>query len=202
MKLRSKHILYVAVGILMIILLYALKNTAYFFRAGAFVISFVVFWMADTFLDLKFRNRHYFVLMFIATTGILFSPLYYIHSGYDKTLHLFNPILFSILIFYLVNKIHGISFPVKLFFTFSITVSFLALFELIEFGLDKMYDFKLQGVYLWDVSEAAATKVKLIMDRNDDTMIDLALGTLGTLIFAVGKTAEFYFNKLKNKKTK
>jgi len=200
MKLRSKHIIYVAIGILLIIVLYALKNTAYFFRAGAFVVSFVVFWMADTLLGMKFRNRHYLIFIFIATTGILFSSLYYVYPSYDKILHFSNPILFSILIFYLVNKVDGISFPVKLFLTFSIIVSFLALFELIEFGLDKLYDFKLQGVWIRDIT--GASKIQLIMDRNDDTMIDLSLGALGVVCFAIGKTIEFYFKKLKNKKSK
>jgi hypothetical protein len=198
MKLRSKRITYVAIGILILILLYALKNTAYFVRASAFVASFAVFYLVDNLLDLKFRNRHYFILIFIATTGILLSPLYSIYSYYDKILHFLNPILFCILIYYLVNKIKGISFSTKLFLTFSITISFLALFELIEFFLDKLYDFKLQGVWLRDLT--GASKIQLIMDRNDDTMIDLLLGVLGTVLFSIGKTLEFYYKKLKHKK--
>jgi len=202
MKLRSKHLTYIGIAIVVFVILYALKNTAYFVRASAFVSSLAVFWIVDTLLDLKFRVRHYVLLVFIATTGILLSPFYYLYPGYDKVLHFFNPILFSILIFYLVNKIKGISFSKKLFLTFSITVSFLALFELIEFFLDKMYDLNLQGVYIWEVSETAAAKVRLIMDRNDDTMIDLALGVLGTVLFSIGKTIEIYYKKLNKKKTK
>lgn len=198
MKLHSKHLIYIAIGILVVALLYALKNSAYFFRAAAFVASFVVFWLADYLLNLKFKNRHYLILIFISATGLLFSPLYWLYTNYDKTLHLLNPILFCILIFYLVNKIKGISFPMKLFLTFSITVSFLLLWELTEFFLDKFYDAKMQGVWLRDIT--GASKIQLIMDRNDDTMIDLLLGVLGTIIFAIGKTIEFYINKLKNKK--
>ena len=94
MKVRTKRLFYVALGILIVGFLYALKNTAYFFRASAFISAFFVFWFADNILKLKFRPRHYIIIIFIATTGILFSPLYWIYPSYDKLLHFFNPILF------------------------------------------------------------------------------------------------------------
>ncbi len=197
-KQHTKHVLYMAAGVFIILFLYALKNTSYFFRASAFIVSFVVFFLADTFFKLKFRNRHYLILIFIATTGILFSPLYLIYSNYDKVLHLLSPILFSILIFYLVSKINGISFFTKLVLTFSVTVCCLAMWELIEFSLDYLYNFKLQGVWLRDVT--GMEKISLVMDRNDDTMADLLLGVVGSLIFAIGKTIGDYYNKFKNKK--
>ncbi len=200
MKVRSKRLFYVAVGVLVVAVLYALKNTSYFARSASFVAAFVVFWIADTLLNLKFRNRHYLIIIFISATGLLFSPLYSLYTYYDKTLHFFNPILFCVLIYYLVNRIKGISLPMKLFLTFSITVCFLSLWELTEFFLDNFYDAKMQGVWLRDIT--GASKIQLIMDRNDDTMIDLLLGVLGTIVFSFGKLVGFYFGGLKNKKKK
>jgi hypothetical protein len=199
MKVKSKRLIYVALGVLVVAVLYALKNTSYFARAASFIAAVAVFWIADSLFKLKFRNRHYLILVFIGATGLLFSPLYSLYAYYDKTLHFFNPVLFCIIIFYLVNRIKNISFPTKLFLTFSITVCFLSLWELTEFFLDKLYDTKMQGVWLRDIT--GASKISLIMDRNDDTMIDLLLGVIGTTVFSVGKIVEFCFIK-KNKKKK
>ena len=200
MKIRTKHIIYVVVGIVLLGCLYALKNTNYFFRASAFIASFFLFWFVDMTFNLRFRNRHYLIMLFITTTGILFSPLYWIYPLYDKVLHFFNPILFCIIVFYFINRVKGISFSVKLFLTFSVTVSMLAMWELVEFSLDWMYDFKLQGVWLRDVT--GMEKINLIMDRNDDTMIDLGLGVLGSLVFSAGKAVGFFVKKRKIKKIK
>ena len=76
----------------------------------------------------------------------------------------------------------------------------LAMWELVEFSLDWMYDFKLQGVWLRDVT--GMEKIDLIMDRNDDTMMDLGLGVLGSLIFSSGKAIGFFVKKRKIKKIK
>ena len=43
-------------------------------------------------------------------------------------------------------------------------------------------------------------KYKLVIDKNDDTMIDLILGTAGTIIFVIGKTITNLFNKKSKKK--
>src|SRR4030042_5835164 len=163
MKPRTKKYLYVVTALFLLVLLYALKNTSYFARASSFIAAFVVFFIIDTIFGLKFRNRHYIIFIFIAATGILFSPLYYIYPNYDKILHLISPFLFCLLIYYLVNKIQGISLPVKLFLTVSIVVSLLAFWELFEFGLDKAYDLKMQGVWIRDVTGMG--KINMIMDR-------------------------------------
>ncbi len=197
MKPRTKKYLYVVIVLFLLGFLYALKNTSYFVRAADFIAAFVAFFVIDTIFKLRFRNRHYIVFIFIATTGILFSPLYYIYPNYDKILHLVGPFLICILIFYLINRIQGIGLPLKLFLTVSIVVSLLAFWELFEFFLDKVYNMQMQGVFVRDVT--GMEKYNMIMDRNDDTMIDMLMGTMGSVVFAAGQTAGHFLKKLKNK---
>ncbi len=197
MKPRTKKYLYIATALFLLALLYALKNTSYFARASSFIAAFVAFFVIDTLFKLRFRNRHYIMFIFIATTGILFSPLYYIYPNYDKILHLISPFLFCVLMFYLVSKIQGISLPIKLFLTLSIVVSLLAFWEIFEFSLDKFYNMQLQGVWVRDVTGMG--KLNMIMDRNDDTMVDMIMGIIGSLAFTAGQTAGYYIKKLKNK---
>ncbi|MDD5192750.1 MAG: hypothetical protein PHH54_06555 [Candidatus Nanoarchaeia archaeon] len=92
----------------------------------------------------------------------------------------------------MVNKLNT-KFSIKLFITVMIITSFLALFEIGEYGLDRLFDWKLQGVYLRDYS--GVEKLNIIMDKNDDTMIDLILGTIGSLFFVITKTGIFHYKK-------
>ncbi len=197
MKKKTKYILYTLAGILIFVFLYALKNTSYFVRASTFMFSIIIFCFADSFFRLDFKRIHYLMFLIISTTGVLFSPLYFLYSNYDKILHLLNPILVCIIVFFLIDKIRGVSFSMKLFITFSIAISLLALFEIGEFALDKFFGFQLQGVYIRDIS--GISKLKIIMNENDDTMIDLLLGFVGTILFTIGKTCTYHYNKLKRK---
>ena len=71
---------------------------------------------------------------------------------------------------------------------------FLSIFEIIEFLLDQFFDLKLQGVFLRDIS--GISKFDIMMDKNDDTMIDLILGTIGSAIFTGYKTIVFNLKKI------
>ena len=199
MKDYTKKILYILAGILILLILYTLKNTHYFVSVLGFLVSVLLFYLADTFLGLNFKNYHYFIFIFIAASGILFSSLYFIYSGYDKILHLISPILLGVLIFSLANRAN-VKFQTKLLITFSVVLMFLALFEIGEFALDKLFDLKLQGVFLRDVSGVA--KLNIVMDRNDDTMIDLILGGVGSLVFTGYKLIIFNYQKIKENKKK
>ncbi len=68
------------------------------------------------------------------------------------------------------------------------------MFELGEYALDYFFDLKLQGVYLRDLQ--GLEKFNLIVDRIDDTMIDLFLGILGSslyaLVFGIAKRKEIF----------
>jgi len=192
LKLHTRHVIYIVVGIIILAVLYALKNTSYFMRASGFIFSVVLFFLFDYFFEMGFKKRHYTIFIFVAAAGILLSPLYFISSNYDKILHLVSPFLFCILVFFMVNKLKT-KFSIKLFIAVMIVISFLALFEIGEYLLDLLFDWKLQGVYLRDYS--GVEKLNIIMDKNDDTMIDLILGTISSLFFIVTKTGIFHYEK-------
>ena len=193
---NQKKVTYIYIGILILLFLYALKNTSYFVRVSTFLFSILLFYITDLFFKLKFKNYHYLIFILTSAAGILMSPLYFISTNYDKILHLISPILLSILIFYLADKTN-LKFSTKLLITFSVILSFLALFEIGEYLLDRLFDLKLQGVFLRDIS--GISKLRIIMDRNDDTMIDLILGAIGSLIFTTYKAIIFNFKKLNKK---
>lgn len=192
LKLHTRHVIYILVGVLILAILYALKNTGYFVRASGFILSLLLFFLFDYFFRMGFKSHHYVIFIFISTAGILLSPFYYIFPVYDKVLHLTSPFLLCILVFFMVNKLNT-KFSIKLFITVMIITSFLALFEIGEYGLDRLFDWKLQGVYLRDYS--GVEKLNIIMDKNDDTMIDLILGTIGSLFFVITKTGIFHYKK-------
>lgn len=201
MKLEEnkKKVLYISVGILLLLILYALKNTSYFMRAFTFIFSIVLFFMGDTLLKLNFKGKHYIIFFVIATSGILLSPLYFISINYDKILHFVNPFLLGFLVYFLVNKTK-LEFSTKLFITFSVVLSSLALFEIVEFAIDQFFNFQLQGVFIRDITGIA--KLKIIMNKNDDTMIDLIFGAAGIFIFTLYKRIEIFYKKLSSKKKK
>ncbi len=72
-------------------------------------------------------------------------------------------------------------------------VAALTVFEMGEYLLDQLFDFKLQGVYARGISGVA--KFNIVLDKNDDTMIDMILGTVGALIFVLARTIIFYQRK-------
>jgi hypothetical protein len=192
MKVHSKKVVYIVVGIIILLLLYALKNTSYFTRTAGFIFAILLFFIGNEFFKFNFKLHHHLILIAIAAFGILFSPLYFMYPSYDKILHFLSPILVSILIFYLVNKL-DISFSKKLLITISLVISAITLFEVVEFTLDKLFDLKLQGVFIRDMTGVA--KLNIIMDPIDDTMIDLILGIIGALVFAGSKTIIFAYKR-------
>lgn len=192
MKLHTRRIIYIVLGVLILSILYTLKNTSYFIRVSGFIFSLLLFFLFDYFFRLRFNKTHYFIFVFISVAGILLSPLYFISSNYDKVLHLIFPALLCVLVFFMVNKLKT-KFSIKLFIAAMIVISFLALFEIGEFTLDKLFNWKLQGVYLRDYS--GVEKLNIVMDRNEDTMIDLILGTISSLFFILIKTSTFHYKK-------
>lgn len=192
LRIHTKKIIYIILGAFILIILYTLKNTGYFTRVSGFVLSIALFYMADVFFELKFRTRHYLIFILVSTTGILMSPLYSLSQFYDKLLHFGSPILLCILAFYLANKAE-VKFSTKLLITFSVIVASLAIFEIGEYLLDQLFNMKLQGVFLRDYS--GVSKLKIIMDRNDDTMIDLIFGVAGSILFVFYHWSSFIYKK-------
>ena len=150
LKKHTKHIIYIAIGLTVLFLLYALKNTSYFLRILGFFVAIFLFWAVDTFFNLKFKEYHYLIILLISTFGILLSPLYFISPIYDKILHLVAPILAGILVFFLVNKLET-KFSIKLVLTFSIILSLLAMFEIGEYALDSLLNLASHYLLVWVV---------------------------------------------------
>jgi hypothetical protein len=84
----------------------------------------------------------------------------------------------------------------KIVFTFFTVFAILGVFEIGEYTMDRLFDFKLQGVYLRDLS--GVQKFNLIMDPLSDTMTDMALGIIGAGIYCI--SFAFYMRKKLHKK--
>ena len=118
--------------------------------------------------------------------------MYYLTPIYDKILHFFVPIIGAITIFYVVNKLK-ISFKWKLLITFVLVFSISAIHEILEYILDLIWDFKLQGVWLRDIT--GLEKLHIIQEPLDDTMIDMVWGLIGSIVFVIGKTITNSYNR-------
>jgi len=172
------------ISIFSLLIIYFFKNYSLTTRILGFVGGLFVFYLVDHLFDIKFKWHHYILISIILGSGILLSPFYFFSSSYDKILHFFSPILGSVLIFYIVDQ-KRLSIQWKLWITFLFITSFLMFHEIGEYLIDRLWDMKLQGVYIRDIS--GTEKLNLIQLRIDDTMMDLILGSLGALTFTLGK---------------
>lgn len=194
MEAKKKRWLIIGIAVAVLLILYLLKNSSMFVRVAGFFTGVGIFYGLDSFFKLDFKPRHYAYITLILAFGILLAPLYFVSENYDKILHLSLPLLASALIFYMINN-KRLSFQWKLLITFMFVVSFLAIHEMGEYLIDLLWDMKMQGVYIRDVS--GIEKFNLVMPKHDDTMIDMLFGTAGALVFVVGKTISRLVKKLK-----
>src|SRR3989344_1023388 len=148
-KYKYKRGAIIGLCVLILLFLYAFKNASFLIRSLSAVGFLILFYMIDHFFDLEFKEYHYFFIVIIAVSSFLLSPLYYVYPRYDKIQHLFQPILFSSIVFHMIWRL----------------------------------DLKLQGVFLRDVQ--GLEKYNLLLDRNDDTMIDLLLGAIGSAVYSL-----------------
>ncbi len=193
-KYMNKRRVTLAISLLILILLYIFKNTSLLMRSLSAISLLFVFYLIDHYFDLEFKEIHYLFIITIAISSFLLSPLYYTYPQYDKIQHIFQPIMFASIIFHLVNRLK-LKPILKLTFLFFIVIGSLGMFEIGEYALDYFFDLKLQGVFLRNIQ--GLEKYDILLDRIDDTMIDLSLGVLGTLIYLVviffsGKRKSFY----------
>ncbi len=187
-SLATKRRIILATGIILVALLYTFKNTSFFIRSLATLSVVALVYAIDHYFDAKFTTKHYAMVYIMAIGGFLLSPLYFVYPSYDKIQHFIFPILFSALVFHLVSKLR-LHRKWELFFTFAIVVGSLALFELGEYGLDYFFDLKLQGVFLRSIT--GIEKYEILMDRIDDTMVDLMWGIGGALTYWFVNLARF-----------
>lgn len=196
MEYKKKRRLIIGVSIFLLFVLYLFKNFSLLIRVLGVIFGLVVFYLFDHLFKIDFKLRHYYYVLLILFCGIIFSPLYFSSPNYDKILHFLLPILGGILIFYIIDK-QKLSLQWKLLITFMFVVSFLTIHEIGEYLMDILWDLKLQGVYLRDIS--GLEKFDLVIPKNDDTMMDLILGMIGSLFFVAGKTIVHFYKKRKNR---
>jgi len=139
------------------------------------------FHLADRSFNINFKKRHYFYVYFMSITGISLSVLYYKLPYYDKVEHFFFPMMFASIVFYLLTKKVKLTKFWKLSFVFFIIVGSISLFELLEYFLDFLFNWKLQGVFIENPIFIGGYEE--ILNRIDDTMIDIAIGVIGTLVY-------------------
>jgi len=195
MDYNKKRKLIIGIAVFILFLLYALKNFSIIIRAIGFIAGIIIFYLIDHLFKINFEFKHYIYLILILFFGILLAPLYFFSENYDKMLHLISPILGGCLIFYMIDN-KKLNFQWKLLITFMFIVSFLTIHEIGEYFMDWLWDMKLQGVYIRDIS--GIEKLNLVLNPHDDTMIDLIFGTIGGIIFAIGKTINHLYEKRKS----
>lgn len=194
MKYQTKRRIIFGISIFLFLSLYFFKNTSTLLRILATLTGLISFYIFDHYYDANFELKHYSYILAFSFFGIFLSPLYFLSENYDKILHLIIPILISSIIFFIVNK-QNLNLKWKIAITLMFTIGVLTIFEIIEYALDTLWNFQLQGVYVRDIT--GLEKFNIIMDKNDDTMIDLILGIFGSMIFSSYKIIENWKNKRK-----
>ncbi|MBI2448923.1 hypothetical protein HYV49_01365 [Candidatus Pacearchaeota archaeon] len=200
-KIKRRVILLICIIILA--LLYAFKNTSFLLRSLSTIGFIIFFYIVDHLFDIDFNEKHYAFALIITFSSFLLSPLYFIYPQYDKIQHLIIPMMYCSIIFHMISHLQ-LHMKWRLTFIFFLVVGSLSLFELGEYTLDYFFNLNLQGVFLRDLQ--GLQKFSIIMDRLDDTMIDIALGVIGTLFYTgtmilwyyKTKTQQKFLNKNKN----
>lgn len=195
MEYVNKRRLIIGISLFLLLAFYLFKNLSTSLRIFGFIFGLVIFYLADYMFEIDFKLKHYYYIMIILAFGILFSPLYFFHSIYDKILHLIMPIFGCLLIFHIVDK-QKLSIQWKLWIVFLFIITAVTMNEVGEYLIDRLWDLKLQGVYIRDIS--GAEKLNLIMSKIDDTMIDIILGIIGALSFISCKSISYFYKKKKN----
>jgi len=193
MQYKTKRKFIVSVSLALLLLLYLFKNYSSSVRVVSVIFGLAIFYFIDHAFAVQFRLRHYIYMFVVLLFGIMLSPLYYLSEIYDKVLHLLMPILGCTIVFFSVDKLK-LEFKWKLLLTLTSLISILVILEIGEYLFDIFLDLKLQGVYIRDIS--GLQKYNLVLDKIDDTMIDLILGVLGCGIFSVGKLIFYYYKKV------
>ncbi len=167
-----------------VLLAYSLKNASLLIRSVSAIGFIMLFFLIDYLFRVKFKIVYYAFIFIIAISGFLFSNLYFIYPQYDKILHFIQPIMFAIILMYMIDRLE-ISYKWKTIFVFFIVIGSLGLFEIGEYLLDYFFNLKLQGVFLRSIQ--GLEKFDILMDRIDDTMIDMIIGTIGTAVYSIAE---------------
>src|SRR3989344_5404211 len=191
-RYRLKRRVVITLSVIILAILYTFLEKSAIIGSLSAIVLLVIFYLTDHLFNLDFKKRHYLFIIIISISTFLLSSLYYVHPQYDKIQHFVQPLMFSSIVFHMVNKLK-LERKWKLTFTFFVIVAAAGIHELAEFGLDYFFDWKLQGVFARDLT--GIEKYELLLDRNDDTMIDLLLGVLGSGVHVL--YLAIFYNKFK-----
>jgi len=197
MKTKGMKYIYAILIGLSLYILFCFKENIHFAGILAFFLTIGFFHLGDKVFKIDYKKKHYAILVFMSTFGLLFSPLYNMYIHYDKILHLTFPFLGCILIFYIVNKTK-LDIKTKLILTFTTMITLITFSEIVEYYLDQLFNLHLQGVFEGDLvglMKTSSGELITIESPLSDTITDLSLGVLGSLIFVVSKLWIFKNNK-------
>ncbi len=180
---RHKRLIVGIISILLLIAIYLFKDSSSITpRYSTFIGIILTSYLIDHLFDVRLELKHYIFILIMGITAILMSPLYFLHPSYDKVQHLVFPMLLSSIMFFMVNKLK-LAMKWKLTFTVLSVVAFLGIFEILEYVLDSFFNWKLQGVYIRDIT--GLDKFNLLLDPLRDTIIDLSFGIFGSSLYAI-----------------
>lgn len=192
MNYKNKRNLVIGISLFLLLIFYLFKNLSESVRVFGFIFGICLFYAIDHMFNQEFKLIHYYLIIIILAGGILFSPFYFMFESYDKILHFLFPILASFIVYHIADR-QKVGFQWKLLITFMFIISFLAIHEIGEYLIDLLFDFKLQEVYIRDIS--GLEKLNLVLSAHEDTMIDIILGFFGGLIFVIWKIIERIYKK-------
>lgn len=194
---RHKRLIVGIISVLLVIAIYLFKDSSSItLRYSTFIGILIVSYIIDHLFDVRLELKHYVFIVLIGVATIMMSPLYFVYPTYDKMQHFIIPMLLCSITFFMVNKLK-LEMKWKITFTVLSVVAFLGIFEILEYVLDSFFNWKLQGVYIRDIT--GLDKFNLILDPLTDTIIDLSFGILGSSLYAIYSLIRY---KIKKKSAK
>lgn len=180
---HHKRLIVGIISALLLVAIYLFKDSSSItLRYSTFIGILLVSYIIDHLFDVRLKLKHYVFIILIGVAAIMMSPLYFVYPTYDKIQHFIIPMLLCSIMFFMVNKLK-LAMKWKLTFTVLSIVAFLGIFEILEYVLDSFFNWKLQGVYLRDIT--GLDKFNLLLDPLSDTIIDLSFGILGSSLYAI-----------------
>lgn len=192
MKYKNKRRLIIGISLFLLLVFYLFKNLSTSLVIFSFIFGLFIFYVVDHMFKIDFKLRHYIYIILILSGGILLFSLYSIYPLYDKIIHFINPILVCLLIFYILDK-KELTIQWKLLISFTFVLSIITIHEIGEYLIDQLWNLKLQGVYIGDISKLGG--LNPVMSKIDDTMMDIILGVIGSGLFVIGKTISYFYKR-------
>ena len=180
---RHKRLIVGLISFLVLVAIYLFKDTSSVtLRYSTFIGLIVGFYLIDHLFNIQFKLKHYFFIIIIGMSALFLNYLYFTYPQYDKLQHLILPMLICSIMFFMINKLN-LALKWKITFTVFSVAGILGIFEIGEYILDSLFNLKLQGVYLRDLS--GLEKFHLLLNPLDDTMVDMSFGFFGSFLYSI-----------------